>query len=495
MKFQIKIQKNRQTLVEIDHFSFESGKINFLFGESGIGKSLSSRAVFGLLDPAEFEVVINNLQYEFYLETELTREFRKEGFFVFQEPSTHLNPLIRLKWQLQEGDLARPAAQNEILQSLWPGNSDYRRLLDIFPKPFRPSGGEKQRFLLAMAFKKINLFLESDSDSSPIFIFDEPTGNLDDSLRDLFILLLFEKYRQKKFTVLFITHDYSIIGSIEKKFKNLKKQIVFNELRKDGSQQSLDTFRARSYLDWLNSVEKLQSASTRSLESVVELQQDIDLKNRRLTIFSDSLRKKPSDLKIHGGEIVYVKAGSGVGKTTLAKVIMGLFPAKNFKVRIKDLQITTKSNPAIWRKSIWGKRATMVFQHADEALNLNATVLQTIKSIPKAVRPADREVIAALKRFFTEIDFRELLKKKVKHLSGGQKQRLNLLRAFLIDSPFVILDEPLNGLDFNSIKLIVELMREMKNKGTAFLLISHNEEIFDTLITPPYRYYISTDKT
>ena len=69
-------------------------------------------------------------------------------------------------------------------------------------------------------------------------------------------------------------------------------------------------------------------------------------------------------------------------------------------------------------------------------------------------------------------------------LSGGQKQRLNLLRAFALDTPLIILDEPLSALDFESIDRVLGLIREARADGRAILLISHNEDIFDRIVPP-----------
>lgn len=85
----------------------------------------------------------------------------------------------------------------------------------------------------------------------------------------------------------------------------------------------------------------------------------------------------------------------------------------------------------------------------------------------------------------------QFLRKKVAYLSGGQKQRLNLLRTLVLAPQLIILDEPLNGLDFNSVKKVLSLLDEKRSKGSAFLMISHNEEIFDHFIDRENIYYLA----
>ena len=75
-------------------------------------------------------------------------------------------------------------------------------------------------------------------------------------------------------------------------------------------------------------------------------------------------------------------------------------------------------------------------------------------------------------------------------LSGGQKQRLNLLRTLVLGTGLIILDEPLNGLDFNSVKKVLGLLDEKRAHGSALLMISHNEEIFEHFIDEENIYYL-----
>jgi ABC-2 type transport system ATP-binding protein len=84
----------------------------------------------------------------------------------------------------------------------------------------------------------------------------------------------------------------------------------------------------------------------------------------------------------------------------------------------------------------------------------------------------------------------DLLKTKVKYLSGGQKQKMNLLRCLVLDTDVLVLDEPFNGLDFKSIVNILSILQEKQKEGKGILIISHNEEIFDAIISPEYVYFL-----
>lgn len=65
--YQIHISSQGKPLVEMDRFDIPRNKVTFLFGESGIGKSIISKAIYGLLDPQELDVVVNGIPYELSL--------------------------------------------------------------------------------------------------------------------------------------------------------------------------------------------------------------------------------------------------------------------------------------------------------------------------------------------------------------------------------------------------------------------------------------------
>jgi peptide/nickel transport system ATP-binding protein len=493
LTFKISIGKDKQNLVSIDRFKLEKQKINFLLGESGIGKTLLSKTMYGLLDPAKLKININDIGYKEYLLSKQAQEIKKDGFFVFQEPSTHINPLLKIGTQLKEGNLSTGLNESELLQQLWPDAEDnhFLRLLKIYPKPYRPSGGEKQRFLLIMAFKKIHRFLNNKNLTDAIFIFDEPSGSLDDHLRNVFIQMLIEKYSEKAFTILFITHDYSIISEVVNHYPNIKNEIIFKELQKHGTSVKLQPFEPKAYISWLQASNRpTKGFANKTNKVLLSLNPEIIVFNRRIKIYKNSNVQQLSSLQIHEGEIVYLKAPSGAGKTTIAKIIMGLIKADKFELKIADKMFTQNTAFDKWRKKLWGKQITMTFQHADEALNLKSTVKQTLSNLPSVKRPDPAELLSTLHIIFdTEIDD-SFLKKKISQLSGGQKQRLNLLRAFLLETPLLILDEPLNGLDFASIQKVINLLLNRKDNGAGILIISHNEEIIDTIVDQGNIYYL-----
>ena len=210
---------------------------------------------------------------------------------------------------------------------------------------------------------------------------------------------------------------------------------------------------------------------------------------RTLRIARDPEGRLESSLLLDRGKMVYLKAPSGTGKTTIAKMALGLISGTHFRARIGGREVTEATPRRVWQHEIWGRRITMVFQHADEALNPNATVGGALTGLPVRL---DREAqMQMLRSFYGEGTQDSFLRRKVSALSGGQKQRLNLMRGLVLGTDVVILDEPLNGLDFKSMQRVLDLVKEQMRRGTAFLLISHNEEIFEAIVPPDQVYYLS----
>jgi peptide/nickel transport system ATP-binding protein len=493
LSFDIQIAADEKLLVDIRDFAIQRNRVTLLLGESGIGKSLISRGLYGLLDPAELTVTMNDLAYPQYLQTPQVREIQTNGFFVFQEPSSHLNPLMTLGEQIREGSLARASDSTDVLRTLWEGTvgQELNSILAVYPKPYRPSGGEKQRILLAMALEKIDMLPPTETEEA-LFIFDEPSGSLDNHYRDRFLELLFDRYRQRPFTALVITHDYSMISRIKNAHGDIMGKVVFRELARHQGALRLNDFQPGTYTGWVEGLRRSADSikSFEGQEPLLSIDPPLVVFGRKLLITRDPRGEKPERLVVPPGRMVYVKAPSGTGKTTLVKRVMGLIQEGSFEARLKGMPLGGDTPRKFWQERIWGKRMTMVFQHADEALNMQSTMRETLLGLPLR-NPLTSEGLARLVgELFDGSEGGDVAGKKIRFLSGGQKQRLNLLRGLALDTDVLILDEPLNGLDFESATRVIAMLQRKMEAGMGLLVISHNEEIFDALAGPDQIYYL-----
>ncbi|MCF8242695.1 MAG: ATP-binding cassette domain-containing protein [Melioribacteraceae bacterium] len=494
ISYDIKISSNETEIVKIDRFVVNENKITFLFGESGIGKSMISKAIYGLLDEERLDITINNKTFPGYKRTEHARQIKENSFFVFQEPSSHFNPLMKLVNQINEGDLSYSLTREEIFDVLWKtsNKNEYQKILEVYPKPYRPSGGEKQRLLAAMAFIKIDKYLREKVNKPTFFVFDEPSGNLDNYYRDILIDMIMDRFEKKPFTLLFITHDYSIISKVENDYKKLLKHVFYEELYREKGKLLIRDFKPIVYTNWINDENKRGKIQTEK-HRILSVKSEVEIFGRSLFISSDKNGKDKSDLILNENEMIYIKAPSGVGKTTLIKIMMGLIKPDKFSMKLLDYDIDEKTGVEFYRKNIWGKTMTMVFQHADESLNLNSSVRDVFNALPGDSFD-DNDISRFLGELFAMKIDSSFLDKKVRTLSGGQKQRINILRSMYLNTKVLILDEPINGMDFESIKRVIAMLERKQNDQKGIIIISHNEEIFDAVIPQRNVYYLHAEE-
>lgn len=482
-RYDIRVGVRGRVLVDARRVPLAEGGITFLFGESGIGKSLAAKALFGLLDEGEYLADVNGEPYRGYCGRPEVLSMRKNGFFVFQEPSSHLNPLQTLDEQLREGTLRDARDPIAPVRELWKEEDRdvLTRILPVYPKPHRPSGGEKQRILGGMALAKMDACAEHQLSDHGLFIFDEPTGSLDREARDVFLDRLFARYRKRRDTLLIVTHDYGIMAYMQRSHSGLLPHTRYCELRLVGEKALARDFKPEEFLSWL----RRQHAGLPGVSGtpLLRLESGIAVFGRTLGFQGNRSTNGETDLLVHPGELVYLKAASGVGKTTIAKIVIGLQRADHMRMTFEGELLTEMSPLRKWQRGFWGKRMAMAFQHADEALNPNASVEETLRLLGIGAMRTGEGVAELLGRLFDADEIPRLRTRKVSLLSGGQKQRLNLLRAFALSTPLIILDEPLSALDFESIDRVLALMREAQQRGQAILLISHNEDIFDVMVS------------
>lgn len=178
------------------------------------------------------------------------------------------------------------------------------------------------------------------------------------------------------------------------------------------------------------------------------------------------------NLTIKDKGIIAVLGPNGSGKTTLIKSILGMVIPNSGSIKLDGKSV----------KNSWKYRNNIDYLPQIANFPGNLTVNELIKMIKDIRSKKNTNELRLVELFKMEA----FLDKKLGNLSGGMKQKVNLLLAFMFDSPLIILDEPTSGLDPISHIRLKELIKAEKAKGKTILITSHImsfvEEIADEIV-------------
>ncbi len=209
---QVRIPLSRGTVRAVDGASFtvERGQALGLVGESGCGKSMTLRAILGLL-PRPARITDGTVLFEgedlAAASASRLRDLRGKGIaMIFQEPMTALNPVMRVGAQIAEAPFAhlgygRRRARERALELMQlVGIPDPARRAKSYPHEL--SGGMRQRVMIAIAL----------SCEPRLILCDEPTTALDVTIQDQILKLLLRLREELGMSIVFVTHDLAVVA-------------------------------------------------------------------------------------------------------------------------------------------------------------------------------------------------------------------------------------------------------------------------------------------
>lgn len=200
--------------VAVDDVSItlRKNEILAIVGESGCGKSTLANSIIGLLNlnntKIEGEVLFHNQNLLTLSESELNKIRGNAIGYIFQDPLSALNPLMRIGEQIEEGliyhsKLNKTQRQNRVIELIEQvGIPNPKRVLKQFPHQL--SGGMRQRVMIAIAL----------SNKPEIIIADEPSTALDVTIQAQILDLLKELQRETGTGIILITHDLGVVAEI-----------------------------------------------------------------------------------------------------------------------------------------------------------------------------------------------------------------------------------------------------------------------------------------
>ena len=191
---------------------------------------------------------------------------------------------------------------------------------------------------------------------------------------------------------------------------------------------------------------------------------------------SKSIKNKPIirniSLNINRGEIVGLLGPNGAGKTTCFYIIMGLISADLGVVKLNGSDIT---NFPVYLRAQNG----LGYLPQESSIFRGMTVEQNIRSVLEINESNSEKIKLMLDDLLAEFSISHLRRAESISLSGGERRRVEIARALASQPSFLLLDEPLAGIDPISISEIGELVSQVKEKNVGVLVTDHN--VRDTL--------------
>lgn len=165
--------------------------------------------------------------------------------------------------------------------------------------------------------------------------------------------------------------------------------------------------------------------------------------------------------------ITVFRGPNGSGKTTLAKIISGLLPPKKGKVYIDGVDIYGDSIKAK------EKLSEVVYVH-DAPVILKGTVYKNLVYGLRIMGYKDYSLLEELIQYF---GLAKLVDRDSSELSAGERQIVSLVRAFSVEPKYLILDEPLQYLDDEKRRKVVNYLIRLEERGVTIIIATHEQEL------------------
>ncbi len=430
-----------------------------IVGQNGVGKSTLLRMMVGLEKPDSGEV---NLLRKYKISYCPQNSEFDEDKTIYDTVLSYMTEKTE-EYQIQA-----------ILNKL--GFTDYNQKVGIL------SGGQKKRVALA-----ISLIRNAD-----VYFLDEPTNHLD---QDMIIWL--EKYLAKvSKTVVLVTHDRYFLSRITNHIMEIDDGHVYTydggyadyleqrEIRRENAlnaEKKRQNF-LRTEIEWIRAGAQARSTKQKSrierFEKIAAIDapktmNTLELKSAstrlgRNTIEINDISKSYDDRLLFQNfsynvmrlDRIGIIGKNGCGKSTLLKIILGQIQPDAGSVKIGE---TVKIG---------------YFAQQNEVFDENERVIDYIKEFGETVYTADHEEITASQMLERFLFYKEEQYKPISKCSGGEKRRLYLCSILMSAPNILILDEPTNDLDTDTMTILEDYLENFQG---AVLAVSHDRYFLDKI--------------
>jgi lipopolysaccharide export system ATP-binding protein len=177
---------------------------------------------------------------------------------------------------------------------------------------------------------------------------------------------------------------------------------------------------------------------------------------------------KDVSLSVHSGQIVGLLGPNGAGKTTCFYMIVNLVQADKGRIKIDDEDLSHLPMHGRAQRGIgYLPQEASIFRKLSVADNILA-ILETRKDLNRKQR------LERLESLLDEFHIQHIRTSLGMSLSGGERRRVEIARALAAEPSFILLDEPFAGVDPISVSDIMDIIRQLKNRGIGVLITDHN---------------------
>ena len=344
--------------------------------------------------------------------------------------------------------------------------------------PFQLSGGQQQRLMIAIAI----------ACDPKILIADEPTTSLDSVLKHEIIELLKRIQKQTNMSIIFVSHDLSLVseftdktvvlykgevvefGKSSKILANPKhtytKMLLGSRIPKNKRPYRLPTIENK--LKQFANISKTERKKKH--KHLYESLPILEINKLSFSYLNNSILKSIS-FNLYEGEILGLVGESGSGKSTISKCILGINQNYTGEILYNGLNVKSINNKN-FRRNI-----QLIFQDPYSSLNPKMTIGDSIME-PMIVHNISNKKNRKSEIFKLLEDVglnKEDFDKYPNQFSGGQRQRIVIARALALKPKVIVCDESVSALDVSIQSQIINLLNNLKEKYLiTFLFISHD---------------------
>lgn len=183
--------------------------------------------------------------------------------------------------------------------------------------------------------------------------------------------------------------------------------------------------------------------------------------------YADNTIFKSLDLTVQDGEVLSIVGPSGIGKTTLIKILAGLETADSGEIKLNHDVLAVDGSRS-------DAKVGLIFQ--DFNLFPNYSVLDNVALAPISVMKLSKsEARQVAKQLLETLGMSDKVTLYPFQLSGGQKQRVAIARALAMQPQILAYDEPTSGLDEASTRQVAEVVKTLKQQGVTQMIITHDQ--------------------